>query len=91
LNPIQTTARGMNTAKLKREFGNDLCFWGGIDVQQLLNFGTVDDVRQEVKRVIGDLGEGGGYLFGPAHDIQTLTPPQNILAMYEEALKEARR
>ena len=89
LNPIQTSAKGMDTAKLKAEFGNHLCFWGGIDVQQLMSFGTVQDIAQEVERVMGDLGPGGGYLFGPSHDIQTMTPPENVLAMYETALQRA--
>jgi len=85
LNPIQTSAKGMDTAKLKREFGKDLCFWGGLDVQKLLTTGTKEDVRNEVKRVMTDLGAGGGYLFAPSHDIQAMTPPENIVAMFETA------
>jgi len=86
LNPIQTSAQGMDTAALKREYGAHLCFWGGIDVQKILAFGTVDEVKSEVRRVAGDLGRGGGCLLGPSHDIQTNTPPQNVVALYETAL-----
>ncbi|HJL53242.1 MAG TPA: uroporphyrinogen decarboxylase family protein, partial [Arenicellales bacterium] len=85
LNPIQTSASGMDTRKLKQEFGRDLCFWGGIDVQQVLRSGTVDEVRQETRRVIEDLSPGGGYLFAPSHDIQTGTPLDNVMAMFETA------
>jgi uroporphyrinogen decarboxylase len=86
LNPIQTSARGMDTAKLKKEYGRDICFWGGIDVQKVMTRGSVDDVEREVRRVMADLGPGGGYLCGPSHDIQTLTPPENVVALYETAL-----
>ena len=89
LNPIQTSAKGMDTAKLKQEYGRDICFWGGVDVQKVLTQGTPAQVRAEVERVLGDLGAGGGYLFGPSHDIQAMTPPENILAMYETALEKA--
>jgi uroporphyrinogen decarboxylase len=87
LNPIQTNAKGMDTALLKKEFGKDLCFWGGIDAQKILPQGTPGDVEQEVKRVIQDLSPSGGFLFAPSHDIQTFTPPENVVALYESGLK----
>ena len=83
LNPVQTNAAGMDTAFLNREFGKDLCFWGGIDAQRILPFGTPAEVRAEVARVIGDLAPGGGYLCGPTHGIQAFTPPENVVAMCE--------
>jgi uroporphyrinogen decarboxylase len=85
LNPIQTSARGMDPAALKREFGQQLVFHGGMDVQHILPFATPQRVREEVRRMVVTLGEGGGYIFAPSHNIQADVPPQNILAIYEAA------
>jgi len=85
LNPVQVSAAHMNTARLKRDFGDKLCFWGAIDTQRVLPFGTPDDVRAEVRRRIEDLAPGGGYVIGPVHIIQAEVPPENILAMAEAA------
>jgi len=87
LNPIQTSAKGMDTKLLKREYGQDLCFWGGIDVQKILPCGTPGEVEREVKRVIDDLAAGGGVLLGPSHDIQAFTPVENIVALFQSAVK----
>ena len=83
LNPIQTSARGMDPATLKREFGERLVFHGGIDVQQILPFATPERVKEEVKRIVATLGQGGGYILAPSHNIQADVPPENVLAMYE--------
>jgi len=83
LNPIQTSARGMDPVALKREFGERLVFHGGIDVQQILPFATPERVREEVKHIVATLGQGGGYIFAPSHNIQADVPPENVLAMYE--------
>ena len=90
LNPIQVRAAEMDTKRLKREFGRDLSFWGGIDIQQVLPFGTPQQVREEVKHRIGDLHNGGGYVVCPSHNLQPEVPPQNIVAMYEAALEYGR-
>lgn len=87
LNPIQTSARNMEPENLKREFGKDLVFWGGIDTQKVLPYGTSGEIDAEVKRVMEILGNGGGYVFAPGHNIQALVPPQNIDAMLKAALK----
>lgn len=87
INPVQASADGMNTKELKRDFGKDLCFWGGIDTQKILPFGSPDEVEEEVKRRIEDLALGGGYLFASCHNIQADVPPENIMAMCE-ALQE---
>ena len=87
LNPIQTNARGMDTKLLKREFGRDLVFWGGLDAQKILPQETPSEVEKEVRRVIGDLSSGGGFLFAPTHDIQTFTPPENVITLYESGFK----
>jgi len=83
LNPVQVSAANMDSKKLKKEFGKDITFWGGIDTQQVLPWGTAQQVRDEVKRRIDDLAPGGGFIFNPVHNIQEEVPPQNIMAMWE--------
>jgi uroporphyrinogen decarboxylase len=83
MNPVQTSAKGMVPREIKTEFGRDLCFSGGIDVQQVLPRATVQQVKDEVKSVLDAMGKGGGYIPGPAHNIQFGTPPENVVAMYE--------
>ena len=88
LNPVQVSARDMNTRELKRQFGRDLTFYGGgIDTQRVLPRGTPGEVRDEVRRRIDDLAPGGGFIFAAVHNIQADVPPENILAM-REALQE---
>jgi len=90
LNPVQVTAAEMDTKRLKREFGRDLTFWGGINTQQVLPLGTPEEVREEVRRRIEDLAEGGGYVLCAVHNIQPEVPPENVVAMYEAALEYGR-
>jgi uroporphyrinogen decarboxylase len=86
LNPVQFTAKGMQTDRLKREFGQDICFWGGgCDTQKVLPFGTPDQVRDEVKRRIDDLAPGGGFVFAAVHNITPGVPAENIAVMFETA------
>jgi uroporphyrinogen decarboxylase len=88
LNPVQVSARGMDTRQLKRQFGDVLTFYGGgVDTQQVLPHGTPQQVRDEVRRRIDDLAPGGGFIFAAVHNIQADVPPQNIMAMWE-ALQE---
>lgn len=83
LNPIQWRCAGMDRAGLKRDFGRQLVFHGAVDNQQTLPFGTTNDVRKEVLDNIRILGSDGGYILAPCHNIQSITPPENIVAMYE--------
>ena len=85
LQALQFDARGMDAEVLKQRYGDRLCFEGGVSVQKTLPFGTAEDVRQEVRHLIGTLGRGGGYILGPAHAIQAGTPPENIVAMFDTA------
>jgi len=85
LNPVQVSARNMDPLQLKKEFGNRLPFWGGIDTHRVLPFGTPDEVRREVRRMIDCLGKGGGYVLASVHNVQAEVPPENIAAMFEEA------
>jgi len=86
LEPIQIRANGMNPADLKKDFGRDICFYGGVDLQEVLCKGTPTEVADEVKRLIDLLGHNGGYVFGPGHTyIQIDAPLENIMSMYETA------
>ena len=87
LNPTQTSAAGMDPFALKRDFGREIAFWGGIDVIELLPWGTPAEVEKEVKRHLDALAPGGGYVFAPSHIIQRFTPPENVLTMYRVALE----
>jgi len=90
LNPVQVSAKGMESDRLKREYGKDLAFWGAIDSQRALPFGTPAEVAAEVKRRIDDLGPGGGYLCCAVHNIQSDVSPANICAMYDAAREYGR-
>jgi len=87
LNPVQVSAKGMDTKILKKEFGKYITFWGGgCDTQHVLPYGSTKEVKEEVKKRI-DLAPGGGFVFNAVHNIQDDVPPQNIMSMFE-ALEE---
>ncbi|MCZ7546833.1 MAG: uroporphyrinogen-III decarboxylase-like protein [Anaerolineae bacterium] len=88
LNPIQWRTKGMDRAALKRDVGDRVVFHGGMDNQYALPFGTVAEVRQEVRDNLRILGEGGGYILAPCHNIQSNTPLENIVALYETGYAE---
>ncbi len=84
LNPIQWHLPGMSLEKLKHDFGNSICFHGGIDNQQVLPFGTTTEVRREVERCVETLAEDKtGYILAPCHNIQVITPVENVVEMYK--------
>ena len=86
LNPVQITAADMSPERLKREFGADIAFWGGgISTQGVLDAGTPQQVRDEVRRNVETFAQGGGYVFTQVHNIQANVPAANILAAYETA------
>jgi uroporphyrinogen decarboxylase len=87
LNPVQVNAAEMDSARLKQEFGKDLTFWGGGCDPVVMGMGTVQQVRDDVKRRIHDLAPGGGLVFGSVHNIQANVPPENIVAMFDAALE----
>ena len=89
--PIQPRAKGMEAASLKKDFGEKLVFYGGIDVQHILPFGSEDDVRNEVNRVVDILSRNGGYILASGHGIMSDVPPANVFAMYDEAKKIKKR
>jgi len=86
LNPVQCNCPGMEPVDLKREFGRDLAFMGGVDTQFLLPHGTADDVRRATARLIESMtADGGGYILAASHTVPPETPDANIFAMYAEA------
>ncbi|UCH64138.1 MAG: hypothetical protein JSU77_06895 [Fidelibacterota bacterium] len=85
INPVQVTSQGMETSYLKESFGDRIAFWGGIDTRYILPQGSVDEVKIEVKRVIGDLAPDGGYVLNFVHNAQPDVKPENICAMIETA------
>ncbi|MCL2665122.1 MAG: hypothetical protein FWE82_05870 [Defluviitaleaceae bacterium] len=82
LNPMQTNAAGMDAAALKKKHGDKIIFWGGIDEQNLLPFGTREEIFCETKKML-DIMAGGGYIIAPSHNIQADTPPENVTALFE--------
>lgn len=91
LNPVQCSAAGMDPKILKDRFGDRLTFWGGgVDTQKTLPFGTPDEVRREVLQRIEVFGRNGGMIFNTVHNVQSRTPVENIVALYD-AVRESRR
>jgi uroporphyrinogen decarboxylase len=86
LNPVQVSAKGVDTDTLKREFGDKLSFWGAVDTSYILPKGTIEEVKEEMKTRIGHLGKGGGYVVAPVHNILDEVPPENIVAMYQAGI-----
>ena len=92
LNPVQISAADMDPVRLKREFGQDVTFWGGgANTQHVLPRATPEEVRQHVRDLIEILAPGGGYVFCQVHNIQANVPPENIVAMFDAALEFGRR
>jgi len=86
LNPVQVAAPGMDSAELKRKWGDKLSFWGGgCDTQRVLPFGAPAEVRDEVKRRIRDFAPGGGFVFNPVHNIQPRVPAANVVELFRTA------
>jgi uroporphyrinogen decarboxylase len=85
--PCQVHLPGIDPKTLKRRFGNNIVFCGGINTQQTIPFGTEESVRRETRERIAVLGSGGGYICGPDHEIAQDVPLKNLLALYDEAKK----
>jgi uroporphyrinogen decarboxylase len=84
---VQAHLEGNDPRELKKEFGNDLTFFGAINCQKTLPFGSPEDVRKEVRERVSTLGKGGGYICGPDHSIQANMPAENLIALYDEIRK----
>ncbi|HRX42281.1 MAG TPA: uroporphyrinogen decarboxylase family protein [Clostridia bacterium] len=90
LNPVQPGAAGMDMAKIKKNFGKRISFWGGMDIQQVLPHGTPEQIKSNVHMAIDTLGKGGGLILAPAHNIQGDVPPANLELMCREAMEYSR-
>ena len=91
INPVQTTAYQMDPATLKREFGNDITFWGGgCNTRSILNRSTPEEVYDYTRRMIDIFAPGGGFVFNQEHNIMPDVPGVNILAMYK-AVNDSRK
>ncbi|MBI2842513.1 MAG: hypothetical protein HYX78_03855 [Armatimonadetes bacterium] len=88
LNPVQISADGMDPFELKRDFGNDICFWGGgIDTQSILGVGPPEKIRDHVRRNIEAFAPGGGFIFSTDHAVQPNVPPENYMIMWDAVQK----
>jgi uroporphyrinogen decarboxylase len=88
INPVQTSAKGMDPDRLKREFGKDITFWGGgCDSQRILPLGTPGEITNHVRDRIRTFAPGGGFVFTPVHNIMPHVPPRNVAAMVEAVRK----
>ncbi len=86
-NPVQPNVPGHEPEDLKSSFGDRMSFWGAIDQQRLLPFGTPAEIEADVRSKIDVLGRGGGYMVAPAHIIQADAPPENVLAFIDAVKK----
>lgn len=83
LESVQPEARGMNPYELKRRWGDRITFWGGLGSQSTIPFATPDAIRAEVRRLVREMGKGGGYMLAPAKSLQPETPTENAVAVLE--------
>ena len=82
INPVQCSASGMDAQLLKQRHGDRITFWGGaVNTQKTLPFGTPEEVRAEVLERCEIFSPGGGFVFNAIHNVQALTPTENIVAM----------
>jgi uroporphyrinogen decarboxylase len=92
INPVQISAKKMEPEQLKKEFGQDLVFWGGgIDTQGAFSHGTLADICRETEENIKVFAPGGGFVFTQVHNIQSEVPPEKIVTLYKTAIKKGRR
>jgi len=83
LESVQPEAEGMNPYELKRQWGDQICFWGCLGSQSTIPFGTPEEIRQTVRRLCQEMGQGGGYILAPAKSLQPETPTENAAAIVE--------
>jgi uroporphyrinogen decarboxylase len=90
INPVQISAENMDPQKLKVEFGERICFWGGgCDTQRILGSGTPGQVSDNVTHLVRIFRGSSGYVFNQVHNIMGNVPPENIVAMFDAAYRES--
>lgn len=87
IDPVQPHAAGMDTKELKKDFGDRVTFHGGIDIQEVLPFGSREEIEEEVMKRVSTMGRGGGYILAPAHNVQADVPPENLEILYQAAVR----
>lgn len=87
LNPVQVSATNMQPEYLKKRYGNRVTFWGGVDTQQLLPYGSPQEVADGVKRLIDIMAPGGGFILATVHNVRPEVPPENLIALFDTALE----
>jgi uroporphyrinogen decarboxylase len=70
-------------ARVKKEFGQNLSFWGGISTQQVLPYASPEEVKRITREIMGIMGVGGGYIVAPTHAVPGDVPPENLVALVE--------
>ena len=90
LNPVQVSATNMKPEELKKTYGDRVTFWGGVDTQRLLPFGTPREVADGVKRLIDVMAPGGGFILAPVHNVRPEVPSENLVALYDTAWEYGR-
>jgi uroporphyrinogen decarboxylase len=83
IDPVQTTAKGMDPEKLAKKYGNDIYFHGAIDTQSVLPYGTTEEVRAHVLSIVNQLNNHNNYIAAPANNFMPGTPPENIETVYK--------
>jgi uroporphyrinogen decarboxylase len=89
LESVQPEAAGMVPYELKRQWGDDIAFWGGLGSQSTIPFGSPDEIRAEVRRLCAEMGKGGGYILSPAKSLQPETPTENLVAVVESFTRQS--
>jgi uroporphyrinogen decarboxylase len=90
LNPVQVSAKNMAPEDLKKRYGDRVTFWGGVDTQQLLPYGSPQEVADGVKRLIDVMAPGGGFILAAVHNIRPEVPPENLVALFDTAWEYGR-
>ncbi|MDR0669070.1 MAG: uroporphyrinogen decarboxylase family protein [Treponema sp.] len=90
LSPVQISADHMDPMELKKAYGDRITFWGGgCNTQKILGFKDEETVRENTRMLSGIFKPGGGFVFNQVHNIMGNVPPQNIMAMFDEAYKNS--
>jgi uroporphyrinogen decarboxylase len=90
LNPVQVSATNMQPEVLKKRYGGRVTFWGGVDTQGLLPYGSPMEVADGVKRLIDIMAPGGGFILATVHNVRPEVPPENLIALFDTALEYGR-
>ena len=84
LDPVQVSAKNMELENLKKKFGKDICFHGGIDSQKFLPFAKPEEIKKEIKKIKKLFENNGGIILGPSHYLTPDIPVENIIVMYKD-------